>query len=177
MTDETGQERRNMIMSNRIEVNPEVLLGKPVIAGTRTPVYLILKQLLGRDQPSPAASNTLLTSAGSIQNPLALSSSNFSRMLARCPSCFARRRMPRVPITEMPSSLALKPACFSWFQGERPLKGAPFQGIMWIYRNHSTRKEHISGEEKIPKSLGQKKPKFGKTSRAQALYGSNRTNV
>jgi uncharacterized protein (DUF433 family) len=26
----------------RIEVNPDILLGKPVIAGTRIPVYLIL---------------------------------------------------------------------------------------------------------------------------------------
>lgn len=32
-------------MGNRIEVNPEVLLGKPVIAGTRIPVYLILNLL------------------------------------------------------------------------------------------------------------------------------------
>lgn len=30
---------------NRIEVNPEILLGKPVIAGTRIPVYLILNLL------------------------------------------------------------------------------------------------------------------------------------
>lgn len=29
-------------MAGRIEVNPEILLGKPVIAGTRIPVYLIL---------------------------------------------------------------------------------------------------------------------------------------
>lgn len=32
-------------MNNRIEVNPEILLGKPVIAGTRIPVYLILNLL------------------------------------------------------------------------------------------------------------------------------------
>lgn len=32
-------------MSSRIEVNPEILLGKPVIAGTRIPVYLILNLL------------------------------------------------------------------------------------------------------------------------------------
>lgn len=32
-------------MSNRIEVNPNILLGKPVIAGTRIPVYLILNLL------------------------------------------------------------------------------------------------------------------------------------
>lgn len=35
----------------RIEVNPDVLLGKPVIAGTRIPVYLILNLLAaGYDQ-------------------------------------------------------------------------------------------------------------------------------
>ena len=32
-------------MSGRIEVNPEILLGKPCIAGTRIPVYLILNLL------------------------------------------------------------------------------------------------------------------------------------
>jgi uncharacterized protein (DUF433 family) len=32
-------------MNNRIEVNPDILLGKPVIAGTRIPVYLILNLL------------------------------------------------------------------------------------------------------------------------------------
>lgn len=32
-------------MQKRIEVNPEILLGKPVIAGTRIPVYLILNLL------------------------------------------------------------------------------------------------------------------------------------
>ncbi|OGY25340.1 MAG: hypothetical protein A2Z24_00695 [Candidatus Woykebacteria bacterium RBG_16_44_10] len=29
----------------KIEVNPEILVGKPVIAGTRIPVYLILNLL------------------------------------------------------------------------------------------------------------------------------------
>jgi uncharacterized protein (DUF433 family) len=29
-------------MNSRIEVNPSILTGKPVIAGTRIPVYLIL---------------------------------------------------------------------------------------------------------------------------------------
>lgn len=32
-------------MNSRIEVNPNILLGKPVIAGTRIPVYLILNLL------------------------------------------------------------------------------------------------------------------------------------
>ncbi len=32
-------------MKSRIEVNPDILLGKPVIAGTRIPVYLILNLL------------------------------------------------------------------------------------------------------------------------------------
>jgi len=38
-----GKERKPM--PGRIEVNPEILLGKPVIAGTRIPVYLILNLL------------------------------------------------------------------------------------------------------------------------------------
>ena len=32
-------------MSERIEVNPKILCGKPVIKGTRIPVYLILELL------------------------------------------------------------------------------------------------------------------------------------
>lgn len=32
-------------MTERIEVNPKILGGKPVIRGTRIPVYLILKLL------------------------------------------------------------------------------------------------------------------------------------
>lgn len=32
-------------MSDRIEVNPKILGGKPVIKGTRIPVYLILELL------------------------------------------------------------------------------------------------------------------------------------
>lgn len=34
-----------MAASNRIEVNPKVMLGKPVVRGTRIPVELILRKL------------------------------------------------------------------------------------------------------------------------------------
>jgi uncharacterized protein (DUF433 family) len=34
-----------MLLSDRIEVNPQVMLGKPVIRGTRIPVELILRKL------------------------------------------------------------------------------------------------------------------------------------
>ena len=34
-----------MTVTNRIEVNPKVMLGKPVIRGTRIPVELILRKL------------------------------------------------------------------------------------------------------------------------------------
>ncbi|MBI4311138.1 MAG: DUF433 domain-containing protein [Chloroflexi bacterium] len=34
-----------MQLTNRIEVNPKVMLGKPVIRGTRIPVELILRKL------------------------------------------------------------------------------------------------------------------------------------
>jgi uncharacterized protein (DUF433 family) len=33
------------MQKNRIEINPEILAGKPVIKGTRIPVYLILDLL------------------------------------------------------------------------------------------------------------------------------------
>jgi uncharacterized protein (DUF433 family) len=32
-------------MTDRIEINPEIMLGKPVIRGTRIPVELILRKL------------------------------------------------------------------------------------------------------------------------------------
>jgi uncharacterized protein (DUF433 family) len=34
-----------MALETRIEINPEVLLGKPVIRGTRIPVELIVRKL------------------------------------------------------------------------------------------------------------------------------------
>lgn len=36
---------KKTILLDRIEVNPKVLAGKPVIKGTRIPVYLILELL------------------------------------------------------------------------------------------------------------------------------------
>ncbi|MBI2849400.1 MAG: DUF433 domain-containing protein [Chloroflexi bacterium] len=33
------------MITNRIEINPAVMLGKPVISGTRIPVELILRKL------------------------------------------------------------------------------------------------------------------------------------
>ena len=36
-----------MTVTNRIEINPRVMLGKPVIRGTRIPVDLILRKLGG----------------------------------------------------------------------------------------------------------------------------------
>lgn len=34
-----------MIIANRIEMNPSIMLGKPVIRGTRIPVELVLRKL------------------------------------------------------------------------------------------------------------------------------------
>ncbi len=33
------------MVNNRIEINPEIMLGKPVIRGTRIPVELLLRKL------------------------------------------------------------------------------------------------------------------------------------
>ncbi|MBN2243333.1 MAG: DUF433 domain-containing protein [Acidobacteria bacterium] len=33
------------MVNNRVEINPEIMLGKPVIRGTRIPVELILRKL------------------------------------------------------------------------------------------------------------------------------------
>ncbi len=33
------------MLNNRIEINPEIMLGKPVIRGTRIPVELVLRKL------------------------------------------------------------------------------------------------------------------------------------
>lgn len=37
--------RNDMLLTDRIEVNPAVMLGKPVIRGTRVPVELIIRKL------------------------------------------------------------------------------------------------------------------------------------
>ncbi len=34
-----------MTLTNRVEINPRVMLGKPVIRGTRIPVELLLRKL------------------------------------------------------------------------------------------------------------------------------------
>ncbi len=39
------QPERRMSNSNRIEINPEIMLGKPVIRGTRITVELVLRSL------------------------------------------------------------------------------------------------------------------------------------
>jgi uncharacterized protein (DUF433 family) len=40
-----GQKEEYRMVTNRIEINPAVMLGKPVIRGTRIPVELILRKL------------------------------------------------------------------------------------------------------------------------------------
>jgi uncharacterized protein (DUF433 family) len=40
---EDGKRMEDLV--NRIEINPQVMLGKPVIRGTRIPVEMILKKL------------------------------------------------------------------------------------------------------------------------------------
>jgi uncharacterized protein (DUF433 family) len=37
--------RSEMVLADRIEINPAVMLGKPVIRGTRIPVELIIRKL------------------------------------------------------------------------------------------------------------------------------------
>lgn len=34
-----------MTITNRIEINPKIMMGKPVIKGTRIPIELILKKI------------------------------------------------------------------------------------------------------------------------------------
>jgi uncharacterized protein (DUF433 family) len=41
----SGPEELAMKLAERIEANPEVMLGKPVIRGTRAPVELILRRI------------------------------------------------------------------------------------------------------------------------------------
>ena len=43
--DNTYTNRSSMTLTDRIEVNPRVMLGKPVIRGTRIPVELLLRKL------------------------------------------------------------------------------------------------------------------------------------
>jgi uncharacterized protein (DUF433 family) len=38
--------KANQAMIDRIEINPDVMMGKPVIRGTRIPVELILRKLI-----------------------------------------------------------------------------------------------------------------------------------
>jgi uncharacterized protein (DUF433 family) len=40
-----NRSKRTAMIRDRIEINPEVMLGKPVIRGTRIPVELILRKL------------------------------------------------------------------------------------------------------------------------------------
>lgn len=42
---------KNTNLLNRIEINPKVMLGKPVIKGTRIPVYVILNLLAEGQTP------------------------------------------------------------------------------------------------------------------------------
>ena len=39
------ENRMDELIKQRIEINPEVMLGKPVIKGTRVPVEIILRKL------------------------------------------------------------------------------------------------------------------------------------
>lgn len=41
----TSLETTNMVKHERIEINPEIMIGKPVIKGTRITVELILRKL------------------------------------------------------------------------------------------------------------------------------------
>ncbi|HEY3884103.1 MAG TPA: DUF433 domain-containing protein [Vicinamibacterales bacterium] len=49
-----------MTFSDRIEMNPHVMLGKPVIRGTRIPVELILRKL-SEVRPRPTFSTATLS--------------------------------------------------------------------------------------------------------------------
>jgi len=49
-------------LSQRIEINPDILMGKPVIAGTRIPIYLILNLLVsGYDEERIIQAYPILT--------------------------------------------------------------------------------------------------------------------
>ena len=53
-----------MPSSDRIEINPKVMLGKPVIRGTRIPVELLLRKL-GGARPSKICSTPIPISSPS----------------------------------------------------------------------------------------------------------------
>ena len=40
-----ARDKMSAVLTDRIEINPAVMLGKPVIRGTRVPVELILRKL------------------------------------------------------------------------------------------------------------------------------------
>ena len=45
----------NMHLADQIEVNPQVMRGKPVIRGTRIPVELLLRKLAGGATSKPSS--------------------------------------------------------------------------------------------------------------------------
>ena len=53
-----------MAVHDRIEINPKIMLGKPVIRGTRIPVELIVRKLAeGADEKALAQAYPKLTAA------------------------------------------------------------------------------------------------------------------
>ena len=62
-----------MTVHDRIEINPKVMLGKPVICGTRIPVELIVRKMgEGADAPGiPHADATRYSCSASIRRRFA----------------------------------------------------------------------------------------------------------